>query len=79
MTSTKILDGLSGAAKQLVISRDMEIELLRAALHHLSVIQHVRMGLGGVEMPNGGSCKLCKAEWLNDKPEIHKRGCLLEQ
>ena len=50
---------------------------LRLALRRFALLRHVRMGSGGIEIPNGFSCELCKAEWRNGQPESHRAFCLL--
>lgn len=54
-----------------------EIRLLRAALRKYAIKRHVRLGEGLREIPNGGSCAICKTEWRVDWPENHLASCLL--
>jgi len=54
-----------------------ENEKLRAALRRFALKRHVRLASGGTEIPNGGSCELCKTEWREEHPESHRASCLL--
>jgi hypothetical protein len=55
--------------------------LLEAALRKLAIRQGVRLASGGGDVPNGGRCVLCRAEW--DEPfkdnEWHQSGCLFHE
>lgn len=46
-------------------------------LRRLAVQRHVRLVAGGLEAPNGGSCKICHGEWDEGQPEHHALTCPL--
>lgn len=46
-------------------------------LRKLAVLRHERQAYSGSFIPNGGSCRICKCEWAEGKPEKHSRKCPL--
>lgn len=50
---------------------------LREALARIAVVEHVRLAEGGGTVPNGLSCKLCRAECGPNAPLVHNNDCLI--
>ena len=55
----------------------LEIEGLRAALRRLAIAETHRMAYGGGTVHTGYTCKVCKADWPNRSPAVHRADCLL--
>lgn len=46
-------------------------------LRGLALRRHVRLGYGGIEIANGGSCAICRGEWAEGATELHATTCPL--
>lgn len=58
------------------MGQDM-VQIERAELRRIAVRRRIRLGFGMGEVPNGGSCVICKGEWGHDRPEDHALTCPL--